>query len=371
MFRFPFFTDCGRAFLLVALLILVLGSHPAGAAQCIEVGEDLRLDFPCVEYSGVRYQLRLEFYEHPDASAGLYWRLDPASLAVVGSDDPDCLAVGEDLMVYVTCAAYDGGRYRFRLDSVPDPAGLLWQMDEATFSAIPDSPPAGTGILDVGDAPFQTRIVYHAPASLATRRNPGLLVYLPGDGESAVDSMAFRLERDFAEVAESEGLLVIGIEPNGRGFQIVDAGGRYQTDDYYNAVDAIRLAHRTWAINPYRTYLTGYSAGGPGAVMLARGELRPWVRAVTIWCAPYNVHALIPNDWDRQVPVRVVSNPGDPNYYSFFQVAGAGGNGSFGYWPYFLSVVGHPVEPITETRISGHRYDARSVRDALNWMLER
>ncbi len=360
--------------LLCALLLgLCLPAGDAQGAECIPVGPDLRLRIPCAEYADITYQFDLAFFHHTDDPAGIYWKLDTASLAETASAGKDCLEFTDDLMLFVVCAEYEGVRYRFRLDAVDDsadPDGFYWKMDHDSFSEIPEPPPSGTGVIDIGEEALHTSAVYYAPASLAGKRNPGLLVYLPGDGESDLFSMKRRLERDFRAVADAEGLLVLGVQPNGRGFQIVDGNGKYQTDDYYNTVDAILAAHRTWAVNPYRTYVTGYSAGGPGAVMISRGQLKPRVRAVNIWCAPYNVYALIPGEDESQVPVRVVSNPGDGNYYSFFQYFRAGGNGSFGYWQDFLSRAGHPVTPVEESHISGHQYDTESVHNALKWLLE-
>ncbi|MEZ4527216.1 MAG: hypothetical protein R2941_14965 [Desulfobacterales bacterium] len=200
--------------------------------------------------------------------------------------------------------------------------------------------------------------MHYTPESLRHTRNPGLLVYLHGDGESALSALTYRLERDFRAVAEEKGMVVIAVQAY-QGFRLVNEYGKYAYDDCKNTVDAILLAHKIWGVNPWETYLVGYSAGGPGAVLIARSELRPVIRAVNLWCAPFNIYALIPNLYTAQAPVRLVSNAGDPNYTL-----------SFPYWQHYLSAYGHSVEAVLETHLSGHQFDAQSVQNAVDWMMQ-
>ena len=359
----------------IIVTIVFLCLFPDHSLQCAEncrfVGDDLRLHMPCVLFQGVYYQFDMEYFQNPSDPEGLYWKIDLNTLSVKDAPDDPCLSVKNNLKIYINCAEYAGTRYRFVLKYTPeaDPSNLAWKMETNTFSTVPD-PPAESGYLSIGDEPWNTSIAYYTPENLSGQLNPGLLVYLHGDGESSLSTLTSRIERDFKQIAEENGLVVIAVQANNLGFQMVDAYGKYMTDDYYNTIDAILLAHQTWGVNPYETYITGYSAGGPGAVMITRGELKPAIRAVNIWCAPYNAYAMIPNNDNSQTPIRIVSNIGDGNYYSWNQMSGANGNGSFGYWQNFLTSKGHPIESVTEQHISGHQFDDQSVRDAVERMLD-
>lgn len=349
------------------LFFIVLIGKTAFAAQCLPVDDNIAFTIPCAQYQGIRYSIELRYFPNSSDSSALYWKTPANTISVVNSSDNNCISVADDLRFYVSCAQYQGVGYRFwvKYDPNPnDPSNLYWKTEIKTFTTIPQNPPSGAGVLPIGEQSYNTNIVYYAPESIKNMLDPGILVYLHGDGESAVSTLAQRIQSDFKAVADEKGLLVIAVQANHLGFQMVDSTGHYMTDDYYNTLDAIILAYQTWAVNPGKTYITGYSAGGPGAVMISRSELKSNIRAAAIWCAPYNAYALIPNSYKTQVPIRVVSNPGDGNYDPPV------GNGSFGYWQYFLPGYGHSVEAVVETHISGHQFDAASVRDACGWMME-
>jgi len=330
------------------------------ASICRTVGPDLRLPMPCVEFQGIQYGFEMEYFHNPNDSQGLYWKIDLSTLSVKDQPEDQCLPVKDNLKIYAACMEYENVPFRFVLSYAPDadPEALSWKMEIPTFSAVPEPPSYGSGYLDIGGESWNTSLVHYTPESLKQTANPGLLVYLHGDGESALSALKSRIERDFKAVAEEKGLVVIGVQAY-QGFRLVNEYGKYTYDDYYNTVDAILLAHKTWGVNPYETYIAGYSAGGPGAVLIARSELRPAIRAVNIWCAPFNIYALIPNTYTSQAPIRLVSNTGDPNY-----------SVSFPYWQHYLAEYGHSVESVTETHITGHQFDAQSVQNAVEWMMQ-
>jgi len=347
--------------IILSVLFFVSISGTAQSADiCRIIASDLRLPMPCVAFQGVQYGFDMEYFHNPSDPESLYWKIDLSTLTVKDMPEEQCLPVRNNLKIYAACMEYENVPFRFVLSYAPeaDPEALSWKMEIPTFSAVPEPPSYGSGYLDIGEESWNTSIAYYTPESLKQTLNPGLLVYLHGDGEISLSTLKSRIERDFRTVAEEKGLVVIGVQAY-QGFRIVNAYGNYTYDDYYNTVDAILLAHKTWGVNPYETYITGYSAGGPGAVLMSRGELRPAIRAVNLWCAPFNINALIPNSYKSQAWVRLVSNTGDPNY-----------SVSFPYWQYSLAEYGHTVESVTETHISGHQVDGQSVRNAVERMMQ-
>jgi hypothetical protein len=359
-----------RVFLYAALFLLFFMKNIGGAASCLSIGNELTLNIPCVQYQGISYNISVKYFSNPRDASSIYWKTESVSIA--SSQDNQCLPISDELRYYVPCVEYGGARFRLVSEyykNPDDPFGLYWKIPSDALFALPEQSPSGTGILTIGDESYNTSIVYYCPQAL--NENPGILVYLHGDGESNPYVLMTRLEQDFKAIADEKGLVVIAVVANNLGFRMVDSTGHYMTDDYYNTIDAIRLSYKTWAVNPYKTYLTGYSAGGPGAVMMSRSEIRQNIRAANLWCGPYNAYALIPNDYSTQVPIRVVSNSGDGNYYSSFQQFGAMGNGSFGYWQIFLKKARHQIEVVDDTHIYGHQFDSQSVREACEWMLKK
>jgi hypothetical protein len=101
---------------------------------CLTVNADLSIDVPCVDYKGSIYGFTLKYYDKPNDD-GLYWRLDNDTLATgTGSD---CMAVGADLSIPLSCAEYGGKQYGFTLlfhsPTSDDPPGLYWQLDMSTL----------------------------------------------------------------------------------------------------------------------------------------------------------------------------------------------------------------------------------------------
>jgi len=102
--------------------------------DCLRVESDLSIRVPCAEYIGVKYRFPLHFYSNPDDPAGLYWKLVLGSLKA--GEGENCLLIGSDLSMPVSCAYYNGTQFGFTLDFYPnscDPWGLYWKMDMRTL----------------------------------------------------------------------------------------------------------------------------------------------------------------------------------------------------------------------------------------------
>ena len=101
---------------------------------CFTVNADLSIDVPCVDYKGSLYGFTLKYYDRPNDD-GLYRRLDNDTL-ITGTGS-DCIAIGADLSMPVSCAEYGGKKYGFTLLFYPpasdDPPGLYWQLDMGTL----------------------------------------------------------------------------------------------------------------------------------------------------------------------------------------------------------------------------------------------
>ena len=101
---------------------------------CLTVNADLSIDVPCVDYKGSLYGFTLKYYDKPNDD-GLYWRLDNDTLATGAGSD--CMAVGADLSIPLSCAEYGGKQYGFTLLFYPpasdEPPGLYWQLDMSTL----------------------------------------------------------------------------------------------------------------------------------------------------------------------------------------------------------------------------------------------
>jgi len=102
--------------------------------SCLAVDGSLNILVPCAEYAGNRYRYTL-FYS-PNSCPGLCWKLGDFGLA--GEEVVDCLPIGSDLSMPVSCADYNGTQFRFILGFYPNPndaTGLYWQIDLDTFSS--------------------------------------------------------------------------------------------------------------------------------------------------------------------------------------------------------------------------------------------
>jgi len=104
------------------------------ASSCLAVAKDLSIRVPCAEYDGTGYGFTLVFYRNPDDPSGYYWTLPMATLTT--GEGGDCLSIGPDLSMPISCAAYNGTQYGFTLtfyNNPYDPSGLYWKMDMSTL----------------------------------------------------------------------------------------------------------------------------------------------------------------------------------------------------------------------------------------------
>ena len=105
-----------------------------GSAGCLSVSNDLTISVPCAEYGAQQFGFALNFYPNPEDSSGLYWKLDTATLA--GGTGTDCIRIGADLSIPISCVAYNGAQYGFTLgfyNNPSDPSGLYWKMNISSF----------------------------------------------------------------------------------------------------------------------------------------------------------------------------------------------------------------------------------------------
>jgi hypothetical protein len=56
----------------------VRGATTPPPTGCISIGNDLSISIPCVEYNGVQYILKLQYYDDPALPPGLYWKMESA-----------------------------------------------------------------------------------------------------------------------------------------------------------------------------------------------------------------------------------------------------------------------------------------------------
>ena len=101
---------------------------------CLNVGNDASLPISCAEYQGTKYRFTLDLYSNPDLPSGLYWKMDNSTLGT--TSETSCINVGSDASLPISCAEYLGTKYQFTLDlySNPDiPSGLYWKMDSSTL----------------------------------------------------------------------------------------------------------------------------------------------------------------------------------------------------------------------------------------------
>ncbi len=94
--------------ILVAALILQMTFFTvAGSAfsSCETVANDLSMTFPCIEYGGSFYKLKLGYYANPADPASLYWKYESIALAAA---DTSCAQVDAFLKITAPCVYYAG-----------------------------------------------------------------------------------------------------------------------------------------------------------------------------------------------------------------------------------------------------------------------
>ena len=103
--------------------------------SCRYVGEDLSIPISCARYLGISYGFTFQFYVNPSDPGGLYWKLNDAYTLFDGIES-ECISVGENLSIPICCAEYGGIKYSFVLDFYDNPndtSGLYWKLDLTTF----------------------------------------------------------------------------------------------------------------------------------------------------------------------------------------------------------------------------------------------
>ena len=118
------------------VLSLPVQTSVTTASSCLVAAADLSIQFPCAEYDGKPYAFILTFHSYPDDPASLYWKMVLASFTT--GTGTDCIPIGSDLSIPISCVAYDGVQYGFILrfyNNPYDSSGLYWKMDLNTFEA--------------------------------------------------------------------------------------------------------------------------------------------------------------------------------------------------------------------------------------------
>jgi len=98
---------------------------------CLPLADDLGIwvsgvdyhDLPCCSF-------HLDFHAIDSDPAGLYWKLNMASLQIEASTDPRII-LGDDLGLTFACAEYAGIRFGFKLRffiNENDPSGFYWTL---------------------------------------------------------------------------------------------------------------------------------------------------------------------------------------------------------------------------------------------------
>ena len=106
------------------------------SSSCLTVAGDLSIRVPCAEHGGNKYGFTLDFYQNPDDPGGLYWKLVMATLSA--GETGDCIPIGLDLSMPLSCVCYNGTRYGFTLRFYGNPKdtnGLYWKLDGSTLVA--------------------------------------------------------------------------------------------------------------------------------------------------------------------------------------------------------------------------------------------
>ena len=116
------------------VLSLPVQTSVTTASSCLVAAADLSIQFPCAEYDGNPYAFTLDFYRYQDDPSGLYCKMVLATFTTGAGTD--CIPVGSDLSIPISCVAYNGVQYGFTLrfyNNPYDQSGLYWKMDIGTF----------------------------------------------------------------------------------------------------------------------------------------------------------------------------------------------------------------------------------------------
>ncbi|HIJ39954.1 MAG TPA: DUF1565 domain-containing protein [Deltaproteobacteria bacterium] len=104
---------------------------------CLNIDSTLDLTVSCAQYAGRGYGFTLDFFSNPVDLSGIYWKMDLGSFhETFGSD---CINIGSNLSLSISCAAFSGKEYAFVLDYYPnsvEPSGIYWKMNLNTFREV-------------------------------------------------------------------------------------------------------------------------------------------------------------------------------------------------------------------------------------------
>lgn len=124
------------ASLLATLIWATPFSAAAADAGCTVLGNDLKMEV-CAQYRGVPYRLPLDFVA---GNNGAYlWKTHAASLTKLPAASSACLNVADDLALQFTCVAHQGVSYQATLNFVSqaaEPTALYWKLDPASLMPL-------------------------------------------------------------------------------------------------------------------------------------------------------------------------------------------------------------------------------------------
>ena len=92
--------------------------------QCVAVNDNLGIAITCAEYNGAKYKFNLNY------TSGILWKGDVSTFG--NSTGGTCLSVGNDLALKIPCAGFKTNTFSFTLNffqNKEDPSGVYWQMD--------------------------------------------------------------------------------------------------------------------------------------------------------------------------------------------------------------------------------------------------
>ncbi|NJL59978.1 MAG: hypothetical protein HC887_10410 [Desulfobacteraceae bacterium] len=87
-------------------------------SQCFHVNDDLKINVTCAEYQGTKYKVNLNYV------SGVLWKADTSTFGI--GDSGNCISVANDLKLNMSCAEYKGNIYGFIMD-------LLRNNDPSVF----------------------------------------------------------------------------------------------------------------------------------------------------------------------------------------------------------------------------------------------
>jgi len=128
-----------RCMVVLGIVGMLLMNGGIVRADCVSVGSDLSLNISCAENKGTVYGFVLKYTPNPADPFGFYWKMDLKTFSQksLSTIPPDCVSIGNDLSLNISCAEAGGAQYRFVLNYIlnySDPFASYWKMDLSTFS---------------------------------------------------------------------------------------------------------------------------------------------------------------------------------------------------------------------------------------------